>query len=228
MTVATIEPPRVAVQAAIFSVRAGADHDELMIPLVRRTREPYLNQWALPGGWLGAEEGLEAAAGRTLAATTGLAPSWLEQLYTFDSTDRSPDPRVLSVVYWALLRSDLVEAQRTAAGSPENVEWFPVESLPDLAFDHRTIVDYAVWRLRNKAGYSRIAAALLPDEFTLAELRGVYETVLGKRLDPSNFRRLLEGSEALVPTEDFRTGPHRPARIFRYNADVDLADLGPL
>lgn len=224
MTVATNEPPRLAVQAAIFSVRAGAEHDELMIPLVKRTREPFLDQWALPGGWLGDEEGLEAAAGRTLAATTGLAPSWLEQLYTFDNAAE----RVVSVVYWALLRSDLVEAQRAAAGSSENVEWFPVESLPSLAFDHRSIIDYAVWRLRNKAGYSRIAAALLPDEFTLAELRSVYETVLGKRLDPSNFRRLLEGSEALVPTEDFRTGPHRPARIFRYNADVDFADPGPL
>nr|WP_084644224.1 NUDIX domain-containing protein [Microbacterium gubbeenense] len=195
-----------------------------MIPLVRRTREPFLDQWALPGGWLGDAEGLETAAGRTLAATTGLAPSWLEQLYTFDNASA----RVVSVVYWALLRSDLVEAQRAAAGSPENVEWFPVEALPDLAFDHRSIIEYAVWRLRNKAGYSRIAAALLPDEFTLAELRSVYETVLGKRLDPSNFRRLLEGSEALVPTEDFRTGPHRPARIFRYNAEVDFADPGPL
>src|SRR5699024_8599643 len=93
--VATTEPPRAAVPAALFSARARADHSALVIPLVRRTREPYLDQWALPVGWLGAEEGLEAAAGRTLAATTGLAPSWLEQLYTFDSTDRSPDPRVL-------------------------------------------------------------------------------------------------------------------------------------
>src|SRR5699024_3473852 len=115
-----------------------------------------------------------------------------------------------------------------AADAPENVAWFDVDDLPELAFDHNRIVEYAVWRLRNKAGYSRIAAGLLPDEFTLAELRAVYETVLGKRLDPSNFRRLLEGSEALVPTERFRTGSHRPARIFRYNSDVELADLGPL
>ena len=227
MTAATNDL-RVAVSTAIFSVRAGADGDQLMIPLVRRTRDPFLGAWALPGGWLGAREELEDAAGRTLAETTGLAPSWLEQLYTFGRTDRSPDARVISVVYWALLRSDLVEAQRAAEGAPENVEWFPVDGLPELAFDHRRIIDYALWRLRNKAGYSRIAAALLPDEFTLAELRVVYETVLGKRLDPSNFRRLLEGSEALVPTEEFRTGPHRPARLFQYNAEVDLAELGPI
>ena len=227
MTPAADDPIRVAVSTVIFSVRTREDRDVLMIPLVRRTRDPFVGSWALPGGWLAPDEGLGLAAGRTLAETTGLAPSWLEQLYTFGDLDRSPS-RVVSIVYWALLRSDLVEAQREAADAPENVAWFDVDDLPQLAFDHRHIIDYAVWRLRNKAGYSRIAAGLLPDEFTLAELRAVYETVLGRRLDPSNFRRLLEGSEALVPTERFRTGSHRPARIFRYNSEVELADLGPL
>ncbi|WP_156762070.1 NUDIX hydrolase [Microbacterium karelineae] len=227
MTAPADDPIRVAVSTVIFSVRADDDRDVLMIPLVRRTREPHLGMWALPGGWLGAAEGLDDAASRTLGETTGLAPTWLEQLYSFGDVDRSPS-RVVSIIYWALLRSDLVEAQRATADAPRNVAWFDVDDLPRLAFDHNRIVDYAVWRLRNKAGYSRIAAALLPDEFTLAELRAVYETVLGKRLDPSNFRRLLESSEALVPTERFRTGSHRPARIFRYNSDVDLAERGPL
>lgn len=227
MTPAAEDAIRIACSTVIFSVRARDDRDVLMIPLVRRTRGPFEGAWALPGGWLRTSEGLDEAAGRTLAETTGLAPGWLEQLYTFGDIERSPT-RVVSVVYWALLRSDLVEEQRSAVGAPENVKWFDVDDLPELAFDHNRIIDYAVWRLRNKAGYSRIAAALLPDEFTLAELRAVYETVLGRRLDPSNFRRLLEGSEALVPTEGFRTGSHRPARIFRYNSDVDLADLGPL
>ncbi|WP_110588644.1 NUDIX hydrolase [Microbacterium suaedae] len=227
MTAPADDPIRVAVSTVIFSVRAGDDGDVLMIPLVKRTRDPHRDMWALPGGWLWTTEGLDDAASRTLAETTGLAPTWLEQLYSFGDIDRSPS-RVVSIIYWALLRSDLVETQRASADAPENVAWFDVDDLPTLAFDHNRIVDYAVWRLRNKAGYSRIAAALLPDEFTLAELRAVYETVLGKRLDPSNFRRLLEGSEALVPTENFRTGSHRPARIFRYNSDIDLADRGPL
>nr|WP_309066617.1 NUDIX domain-containing protein [Microbacterium sp.] len=190
-----------------------------MLPLVRRTREPFLGMWALPGGWLDVAEDLDAAASRTLAETTALMPSYLEQLYTFGAVDRSPT-RVVSVVYWALLRSDLVDAQRAAADAPENVEWFDVDELPELAFDHNRIAEYALWRLRNKVGYSTIAAGLLPDEFTLTELREVYETVLGRRLDPSNFRRLLEGSDELVPTEHFRTGKHRPARLYRYNAEA--------
>ncbi|WP_029149222.1 NUDIX hydrolase [Microbacterium indicum] len=214
---------RVAVSTVIFSLRG----ERLMIPLVRRTRDPFAGRWALPGGWLGAEEGLDDAAARTLADTTGLSASWLEQLYAFGDVDRSPD-RVVSIVYWALLRSDLVEAQRSAAGAPENVEWFDVDALPPLAFDHADIVAYGAWRLRNKVGYSRIAAGLLPDEFTLTELRSVYEAVLGRRMDPSNFRRLIEGSPALVPTEGMRTGSHRPARLYRYDAELDSIDPGPL
>lgn len=211
---------RVAVSTVIFSLRPDPDSDRLMLPLVRRTRDPHDGMWALPGGWLDAAEGLGDAAARTLAETTALTPSYLEQLYTFGEVDRSPT-RVVSVVYWALLRSDLVDAQRSVVGAPENVEWFDVDDLPDLAFDHNRIAEYALWRLRNKVGYSRIAAGLLPDEFTLTELREVYESVLGRRLDPSNFRRLLEGSEALVPTESFRTGKHRPARLYRYNAEAE-------
>ncbi|REJ07721.1 NUDIX hydrolase [Microbacterium bovistercoris] len=205
--------------AVIFSLRSAPEGDRLMLPLVRRTRDPHLGVWALPGGWLDPDEDLDSAASRTLAETTALMPSYLEQLYTFGAVDRSPT-RVVSIVYWALLRSDLVDAQRSSAGAPENVEWFDADDLPPLAFDHNHIADYALDRLRNKVGYSRIAAGLLPDEFTLTELREVYEAVLGRRLDPSNFRRLLEGTDELVPTERFRTGKHRPARLYRRNRDT--------
>ncbi len=216
---------RVAVSTVIFTLRRepGADRASVAIPLVRRTRDPYEGLWALPGGWLDITESLDAAASRTLAETTGLAPSFLEQLYAFGAVDRSPS-RVVSIVYWALLRSDEVEG----AHAEENVSWFDAASLPRLAFDHNEIVDYALWRLRNKAGYSRIAHGLLADEFTLAELREVYEAILGRRLDPANFRRQVENSGNLLPTDRFRTGSHRPARLYRYNQDVELADRGPL
>ena len=163
---------RVAVSTVIFTLRRlpGSDAVQIVLPLVRRTRDPHEGQWALPGGWLDATEGLDAAASRTLAETTGLAPSYLEQLYAFGAVDRSPT-RVVSIVYWALLRAD---------------------------------------------------------EFTLADLREVYEAVLGRRLDPANFRRQVENSGTLIPTDRFRTGSHRPARLYRYNQDVELADRGPL
>lgn len=220
---------RVAVSTVIFTLRRDADEDRasVALPLVRRTRDPHEGLWALPGGWLDVSESLEAAASRTLAETTGLAPSYLEQLYAFGAVDRSPT-RVVSIVYWALLRSDEVDASRRAAESAENVAWFDAASLPRLAFDHNEIVEYALWRLRNKVGYSRIAHGFLPDAFTLADLREVYEAILGRRLDPANFRRQVENSGTLVPTDLFRTGSHRPARLYRRNQDVELAERGPL
>ncbi|WP_341998379.1 NUDIX hydrolase [Microbacterium sp. LWH7-1.2] len=221
---------RVAVSTVIFTLRRlpGSDAVEVVLPLVRRTRDPHEGEWALPGGWLDVTEGLDAAASRTLAETTGLAPSYLEQLYAFGAVDRSPT-RVVSIVYWALLRADEISSDEAEKDHAiENVQWFDAAALPELAFDHNEIVDYALWRLRNKVGYSRIAHGLLADEFTLADLREVYEAILGRRLDPANFRRQVENSGTLIPTDRFRTGSHRPARLYRYNQDVELADRGPL
>ncbi len=222
----------VAVSTVILTLRRD-EHGAaaLALPLVRRTREPHRDQWALPGGWLTATESPVDAAARTLAETTGLAPTYLEQLYAFGAVDRSPT-RVVSIVYWALLREDDVESQsaahRASGRAPENVRWFDLADIPPLAFDHDRIVEYALWRLRNKAGYSRVAHGFLPAEFTLADLREAYETILGRHLDPANFRRQVEAAGNLLPTDGFRTGSHRPARLYRYNTDVELADHGPL
>ncbi|AUG31144.1 MULTISPECIES: NUDIX domain-containing protein [Microbacterium] len=222
-TDSAVDGIRVAVSTVIFSLRRDADGRlAVVLPLVRRTRDPHEGRWALPGGWLDSTEELEAAASRTLAETTGLAPSYLEQLYAFGDIGRSPG-RVVSIVYWALLREG---AQLPA--DAENVAWFDASRPPELAFDHRHIVEYALWRLRNKVGYSRIAHGLLPDLFTLSDLREVYEAILERELDPANFRRQVENSGTLIPTERFRTGSHRPARLYRYNHDVELADRGPL
>jgi 8-oxo-dGTP diphosphatase len=117
-------------------------------------------------------------------------------------------------VYWALVHSDEVER----AVSDENVCWFDEDELPELAFDHREIIDYALWRLRTKLQYSRIAHALLGETFTMAELRGVHEAVLRTRLDPANFRRTMEASGTLVDTGQRLAGtPHRPPALYRFD-----------
>lgn len=216
-----------AVSTVIFALRSDADSGgaSLRIPLVRRIREPFGGQWALPGGPIEASEPLEASAGRNLLETTGLRSTYLEQLYCFGDVDRSPGERVVSVVYWALVRSD--EADLAVEG--ENVQWFSADDLPDLAFDHNTIVDYALWRLRNKMEYSRIAHAFLGPTFTLAELRQVHEAVLRRPIDPANFRRQVESSDGIIATEQRITGgAHRPPRLYRYDSSVALTDNGPL
>ncbi len=215
-----------AVSTVIFALRPDAEGRlVLSLPLVRRVREPFDGLWALPGGSADADESLASTAARKLAETTGLAPAYLEQLYCFGDLDRSPSGRVVSIVYWALVRGD--EAEQAFVG--ENVAWFPADELPQLAFDHNLIVDYALWRLRTKLEYSRIAHAFLGATFTLAELRQVHEIVLQRPLDPANFRRQIEASRAVVPTGEHVTGGrHRPPRLYRYDATVDLVDNGPL
>jgi 8-oxo-dGTP diphosphatase len=215
-----------AVSTVIFALRPDAEGRlVLSIPLVRRTRDPFHGLWALPGGAADAAESLADTAARKLAETTGLAPAYLEQLYCFGAPDRSPSGRVVSVVYWALVRGD--EAELAAEG--ENVAWFEADELPGLAFDHNLIVDYALWRLRTKLEYAAIAHAFLGPTFTLAELRQVHEIVLQRPLDPANFRRQIEASRAVVPTGEHVTGGrHRPPRLYRYDASARLVDNGPL
>ncbi|TQL47851.1 ADP-ribose pyrophosphatase YjhB (NUDIX family) [Homoserinimonas aerilata] len=216
-----------AISTVIFALRPAPDGGAptLWIPLVRRIRDPHLGLWALPGGPLLPEESLAEAAAHNLKSTTDVEPRYLEQLYAFGEPDRSPGDRVVSIVYWALVHSG--EAEQLAEG--ENVRWFVADEVPRLAFDHNTIIEYALWRLRNKMEYSRIAHALLGETFTLTQLREVHEAVLGRPLDPANFRRQIESSGDVVATDQVVTGGrHRPPRLFRYIGSVDLGDTGPL
>lgn len=199
-------PPPVAVSTVIFAVRDS----RLWLPLVRRIRQPFLGRWALPGGPVTWEESLTDVAVRTLAQTTGLPPRYLEQLYTFGEVDRSPAERIVSIVYWAQIEADAADYDL------DNVEWFPVSELPELAFDHARIIDYALSRLRFKTDF---AHHFLGESFTLAELRGVHEAILGHPLDPANFRRQILASDTVEPTGQARAaGAHRPAGLYRVKA----------
>ena len=214
-----------AVSTVIFALRPHPETglSSLWIPLVRRTRAPFDGAWALPGGWVTEKESLADAAARNLLETTLVEPSYLEQLYAFGEVDRSPEQRVVSIVYWALVRPE----QALRAEDGDNVRWFLADELPELAFDHNLIVDYALWRLRTKVAYSHIAHALLGPVFTLTELREVHEAVLQRPLDPANFRRQVEPT--LVATDAVVTGGrHRPPRLYRYDESISLVDNGPL
>lgn len=217
-----------AVSTVIFALRPSpasshnAPGPTIWVPLVRRQRQPFIDLLALPGGPLG-DEDLGAAASRTLFETMRLAPKYLEQLYAFGDADRvfGSDPRVVSVVYWALVGAE--EASSARLG--DNVRWHPVDNLPPLAFDHRRIIDYALWRLRNKVEYSSIAHSFLGESFTLAQLREVYEAVLERPLDAANFRRDMLASNSLAETGETLAGTrHRPPKLYRYNEASAPAD----
>ncbi|MGO5363547.1 NUDIX hydrolase [Bifidobacterium porcinum] len=188
----------------------------LRIPLVRRIRQPFLGDWALPGGDLQGGRSLEYAAEKALRSTTSLHPQYLEQLYTFGNPSRSHGGLpMVSIVYWALIGETEAKDFREA----QNVRWFPVNQLPPLAFDHKDIIEYALTRVRNKIEYSDIATRLVGSEFTLSQLRNVYEAIYGRKLDAPNFRRRMLSTGMVEPTgEKLARGAHRPACLYRYVA----------
>jgi 8-oxo-dGTP diphosphatase len=179
-----------------------------------RDRPPYAENWSLPGGFIQLDEDLPVAAQRLMAERAGLADVrvHLEQLATYGYPDRDPRQRVVSVAYLGL-------APDLPASTRAQVMWRPVAEIAQkgrIAFDHRRILLDGVERARAKLEYSPLAAAFCPPEFTVAELRRVYEIVWGHPLDPRNFHRKVTGAEGfLVPTGTTTTRDGgRPARLY--------------
>ncbi|MBK6799781.1 MAG: NUDIX hydrolase [Acidobacteria bacterium] len=203
--------PSVTVDLVIFTIV----DDDLKILLIRRGNEPYQGLWALPGGFVGIGESLEEAAARELQEEVGVRNVYLEQLYTFGEPERDPRGRVISVSYFAL-----VDAERqtiAAASDAADARWHSVFKPPRLAFDHRKILDYAVWRLRNKIEWTTVGYELLAKKFTLSELQRVYEIILQRPVDKRNFRKkiLLQGQIREL-NETRSDGAHRPAKLYSF------------
>lgn len=210
----TYEYPRPAV--TVDCVVLGLDTDDLKVLLVRRGVEPFRGAWALPGGFIRADESLDDAARRELAEETGIQEVFLEQLYTFGAPGRDPRGHVVTVAYYALAK--LSDFRLTAATDAADARWHPLSALPALAFDHATIVETAVTRLRGKVRYAPIGFELLPPRFTLTQLQRLYELILERPLDKRNFRKKLLSLDLLVETDELqRNVRHRAARLYRFD-----------
>ena len=212
--------PAITVDVVIFTLYRGTLH----ILLVQRRHAPYEGYWAIPGGFVHADEPLDAAARRELAEETGVRDVYLEQLYTFGEPGRDPRGRVISVAYIALVRAERQSLE--AATDAAAVHWFPVMELPQsLAFDHDRIIRFAIDRLRSKLEYTTLAFQLLPAVFSLPELKHIYEQILGEPLDRGNFYRKIKAADLLEETSSFREGKGRPARLYRFRADQREGDF---
>ncbi|MGA7725582.1 MAG: NUDIX domain-containing protein [Opitutaceae bacterium] len=206
--------PAVTVDGVVF----GFDDADLKLLLIKRKIEPFQGQWALPGGFVLEQEGLEEAARRELADETGITRLYLEQLYSFGEPSRDPRERVISIAYYALVK--LADHRVRAASDAQEVAWFPVAELPSLAFDHEKIVEVGLRRLKAKVRYEPIGFELLPEKFTLGELQRLYETVLEQNLDKRNFRKKILGMELLEPLDEFQKDvAHRAAQYYRFNRE---------
>ena len=200
----------VTTDVVIFTIRDEA----LKILLIRRGAKPYKGRWALPGGFLLANEDIDDCARRELREETGVSDVYLEQLYTFGHPKRDPRGRVVTVAYYALIPSERVQLQ--AATDAAAVDWFAMDELPRLAFDHDAILAMAHERLVAKLDYSTIAFQFMPERFTLSELQVVYEIIRQEPMDKRNFRKWVLALGLIEDTgEERREGTMRPARLYR-------------
>ncbi|MCC5623583.1 NUDIX domain-containing protein [Nostoc sp. CHAB 5715] len=215
---------KVGVDNVIFSV--DTVQNRLLVLLVMRQQEPFLNHWSLPGTLVRPGESLEDAAYRIMAEKIKVNNLYLEQLYTFGGPNRDPREaidsygvRYLSVSYFALVRFEEAEL---IADRMTGIAWYPVKQVPQLAFDHNEILAYGHRRLRNKLEYSPVAFEVLPEMFTLNDLYQLYATVLGDNFsDYSNFRaRLLKLGFLCDTGIKISRGAGRPASLYKFDAEA--------
>lgn len=206
--------PSVTVDCVIFGLD---DQQVLNVLLIQRQKDPFAGFWALPGGFVDMDEDLEAAALRELAEETGVQDLFIEQLYTFGAPNRDPRGRVISVAYYALVNPEKHPVR--AASDARRAEWYPVDQLPPLAFDHHQIFQVALDRLRAKVRYQPIGFELLPEQFTLTQLQQLYENILGitSGLNKRNFRTKILKMGVLEEVGMQEGVAHRPAKLYRFN-----------
>lgn len=184
------------------------DGNDLKVILRKRDREPCSGYYGLPGGYIQTKDSLEESAMRIVDEVTGHRGLYTEQLYTFGDPDRDTKGWWITVAYFALLPLDR---------KSESYETFSVHDLPELAFDHARMIEYAVQRLTSKIQYSNIVHSLLPTKFRLTQLQEVYEAILGKKIDKRNFRKRMQSLGLLEQLKEKEYGGrHRPAALFRF------------
>jgi 8-oxo-dGTP diphosphatase len=215
--------PTISTDSIIF----GLDNRKLKVLLIRRAIEPSVGVWALPGGFVLTQEDLDMSARRTLQNMTGMSNVYMEQVYTFGQVNRFPLRRVVSVAYYALINYSLENLK--AGPDASEIHWFEISEVPELVFDHRHILDTTLAFLRAKVRTEPIGFELLPQKFTLTELQGLYEAVLGTAFDTRNFRKKILKMNLLNPLDETQVGvAHRAARLYSFNKETyhKLKDKG--
>lgn len=227
------ERPSVTTDIVILTLDAS---DELNILLIKRGEYPYKDRWAIPGGFLAAgKESIDEAAARELKSETNIDNVYLKQLYTFGNPERDPRTTVISVAYTALVPKHMLDIK--AGDDAEDAKLFTIKydvngiiftnentviTENDLAFDHAEIIKMAITRLRNRIDYEDDAFNLLRDknEFTISELKRIYETIKNRSLDLPNFRKtfLRDYVSTGKVTDLNRTevSKGKPARLYKY------------
>ena len=203
---------KLSVDAVVFGYESGT----ISILLIKRKYEPFKGKWAIPGGFVLNDESLEEAVERELKEETGVEINYLEQLYTFGNPKRDPRSRIVSVAYFGLIHPNAFKI--IASTDAEEVQWFQIDQLPELSFDHKEILELSIKRLQSKITYEPLGFELLDDKFPFSDLEKLYTTLLGRPIDRRNFRKKFLKLNILDELEDkVSKGSGRPANLFKFN-----------
>ncbi len=200
----------ISVDCVIF----GFDRNELKVLLIKSDLENFSDQWSLLGDLVRPDENLDNASYRVLKDRTGLDDVYLEQVYTFGEVKRHPAGRVITTAYYSLI--NIKDHQLKL--SHNELHWHPVNDINTMAFDHKTILNTCLDRLRSKIEEHPIVFNLLPEKFSLRELQNLYEAILGTKMDRRNFRKKFFLMDWLVDVNELEQDvPHRPGKLYRFN-----------
>lgn len=196
---------------ALDSIIFGFDGEQLKILLVKRGFENTNDCWSLMGGWLAPNESLDEAAQRILFLLTGLENIYLEQIATFGNPKRDPIERTVSVNYFALIN---VADYADKISDTFKAQWFLLDQLPKMLFDHKEMLENAIVKLRNKAAFHPIGFELLPEKFTLPQFQKLYEAIYGVQFDKRNFSRKILSTGLLEKLDEKQRGFSKKGAYF--------------
>lgn len=184
---------------AVDNIIFGYAEKDLKILLIKRNFLPEKGNWSLMGGFVKGNESLDSAAARVVKELTGLDAVFMEQLHAYGKVDRDPEARTVSVAYYTLIRVDLYDSD---LGDQYDAQWFSVEDPPQMIFDHREMVRQALQVLRQKTRTQPIGFNLLPEKFTIPQLKSLYEAIHQSILDPGNFSKKVKKMRLLTRLEE--------------------------
>jgi len=206
---------------AVDCVILGYQDEEIKLLLYPRSFEPSKGKWSLLGGFVQEDESADEAAARILKQTTGLEEIYLEQVAAFSDPRRDPEARVISLAYYALIRIDLHDEERVRENG---AYWIPIRKLPNLIFDHQAMFEKALVKLQQKAGYSLGGSELLPEMFTLIQLRKLYEAIFQREFDPGNFRKKIL-SLGILEKLSVKDASESKKGAFYYKAKSNIGEM---
>ena len=203
---------------SVDCVVLGLNSGRLSILLTKRAFAPEEGKWSLIGGFVQPEESLNQAAKRVLTQLTGLSNVYMEQVGAFGEIDRDPGDRVISVAYYALINFDEHDRRKVMS---HNACWVDFADIPELGFDHSSIITHTLKKLRFRFVNEPIGLKLLPRQFTLSQMQSLYETVIGNRLDKRNFRKRVQEAKCIESTGEVdKLNSKRGAALYRFNAEI--------